>query len=1046
MTSLPAIGPDSTRRRWWAEAEALGGTSGLLDCPVGTDAVLDLTTAHPSGLAQLLAGGPAPLSSLVREAGAFAEARRRARATHRVAGTLLAQRGTRSLAVAVGTVGWSLAGEASAADLAAEPLAAGAPPLRAPRRTPVLLRRCTLTPSSEALDDFVVQLAPEVIVNPVLVRVARHELGVDLDTRRIATAVGAHWGFDPDPAMQELRRQLTGAPGLRVERRLLLATFADPGADLLAELRHRGALVRDHRVVAALAAGRPVPAPPAAAPAAVPAAPSAEEVGLALDPAQRRAVEAVLAGGDLRLHAPTGTGATQVAAAVVAGTVAAGQRVLLVADSAADRRALDERLRDNGFGRLVLHLVADLDLRASDADARAQLEAARRDVAARAAAERPSATRPDVAGPARALEDHAHAVHRPRAPWGVSVHEAMEALTALAERDLPPTTSRRLRGADLAACSREDVDRWAATLVEAVELGAFDVGPATTPWAGAQLRTEEAAAGALARVQALVEVRLPAVRALLATVCDAAGLRGAASVAEAAERTDLLAGVRTTIARFGPEVFARSLGDVAAATASPQWRREHEVRLGLLTRWRLRREARALLRPDVHAEDWATLHEWLQQARGQRLRWQRACVRDGAPSVPADLDALVGAVAGLREELLALAEVLPPASWQELGAPSLLEVQLPELTALLRRLAAGARALDTLPRRTVLLEQLRAAGWGGLVEDLEARWAGPGSLHLPSEVEAAWWAGVLDAVAMTDPLVGTGEASALRRARYELQLAAAAGRGLRAAAVRAAVDARATSHPDADEELLPVRALSAAGVAALADRVPETDLVVFLGAQATTTAALLPALSRGRRVLVVGDPALPGPQDLPTAAEGRDEPRSWAGSLFADTDGLLPTLSLERQHALLDDGLLQGVPADLRALAELSVPGPGLDGRAVARTSTRAPGARRGPDALVDLVADRALAALGAHPEESLGVVVPDAAGAELLADAVRRRALARDLPLVVGREPLLVATPARWAGSGATTSWSSPTRCSTVRAWGWPRTRRRAGRRCGRR
>ena len=47
------------------------------------------------------------------------------------------------------------------------------------------------------------------------------------------------------------------------------------------------------------------------------------------------------------------------------------------------------------------------------------------------------------------------------------------------------------------------------------------------------------------------------------------------------------------------------------------------------------------------------------------------------------------------------------------------------------------------------------------------------------------------------------------------------------------------------------------------------------------------------------------------------------------------------------------------------MPGPGLDARAVARTSHRPPGARRGPDALVDLVADRALAALRAHVSQT---------------------------------------------------------------------------------
>ncbi|WP_432544858.1 hypothetical protein [Kineococcus sp. SYSU DK002] len=994
MTSSPAPGPDSTRRRWWAEAEALGGTSALLDCPVGTDAVLDLTTAHPSGLAQLLAGGPAPLSSLVREAGAFAEARRRARTTHRLAGALLAQRGTRSLAVAVGIAGWSLAEEVDAATLAE---GAAPPPLRRPRRTPVLLRRCTLTPATEALDDFVVQLAPQVIVNPVLVRVARTELGVDLDTHRIGAAVGAHWGFDPNPAMDELRRQLAGTRGLRVERRLLLATFADPAADLLADLRRRGGLVRDHRVVAALAAGRPV------APATAPGVPVTE--GFSLDPAQRRAVEAVLAGRDLRLHAPTGTGATQVAAAVIASEVAAGRRVLLVADSAAERRAVDERLRDNGFGRLLLHLVADLDTSADDAGQ--QREAARREVAARRDARHTPPADPDVAGPAAALDEHARALHRPREPWGVSAAEAVEALLALAERPLPPTTSRRLRGEQLSACSRADVDRWSQALVEAVDLGAFDVAPGTTPWAGAALRTAEDAQRALTRVEELIGERLPALRALLATVCDAAGLRGAASVAEAVDRTDLLDGVRTTIGRFGTDVFAQSLGDVAAATATPQWRREHEVRQGWVRRWRLRREARALLRPEVSAGDWATLHDWLQAARSQRLRWQRVSVRDNAPVVPDDLDALVAAVDAVRHELTALAEVLPERSWTDLGAASLLDVQLPELSALLRGLAADAAALETLPRRTVLLDELEGAGWGGLLEDLRARWMGPSSLHLPSEVESAWWSGVLDAISMVDPLVGTGEAPALRTARHELQLAVAARRRVRAAAVRDELDARSLAS-GREADLLPVTALSTAGVARLADQVEEADLLVVLGAQATTTSSALPALSRGARVLVVGDPDLPGPADVATARDEQAVSGPVSGSLFADLDGVLPTERLDRQHALLDDTLLSAVPVPV---AETSLPGPGHDGRATARTSDRPPGARRGPDALVDLVVDTALAALVAHPEESLGVVVPDAAGAELLSDTVRRLVLDQQLPLAVGREPLLVGTPVRWTG-----------------------------------
>lgn len=1009
----PRTSADTTRRRWWAEATRLGGTSALLDCPEDSQAALDLTTAHPSGLAQLLAGGPAPLSSLVRESGAFAEARRRARATHRLATTLLTQRGTRSLAVAVGTVGWPGAAEAPDApgDEAGGddggPVVQPAPP----RRTPLLLRRCTLVPTGEALDDFVVQLAPEVVVNPVLVRVARTELGVVLEPDRIAAAVSSHRGFDPAAAVEEVRRQLSGVRGVRVERRLLLATFADPGADLLAELSRRGGEVRDHRVVRALAVGGPADPVEDTGPT-----PSRElPGGIALDTAQALAVRHVHDHGDLRLEAPTGTGATQVAAALVAAAVEDGHRVLLVADAAADRRALDERLRDNGFGRLVLHLVGDLDAVSVHAGTAAQTATALAELAARRSGPEPDGRAPDLTATAAPLEDHARALHTPRAPWGVSPHDAMEALAALACRPTAPSSTRRLRGAALEACSREDLAGWSGRLVEAVHLGAFDVSPATTPWAGARLRTDEAAAAALRTVGRVVEHELPAARAQLATVCDAAGLRGASSVAEAHERAELLAGVRETTRRFGPEVFGNSLGDVAAATATPQWRREHGARVGALARWRLRRTARALLAPGAGPVETALLHDWLQQARAQRLAWQRVSVRDATPHVPDGLDALYAAIATVRAGLLELDEVLPPRLLRDLtgtGAETLLQVQLPELQAALRALLADADAVSDLPRRTVLLDELEAGGWQPLLEDLAARWNGPGSLDLAAEVEAAWWSGVLDAAALADPLVGAPDAETLRTARHELQLAEAAARAHAAQRVRRAVDGRAARGLGP----LPVTAVSTAAVAALAGAGLDDegfDLVVVLGAQAVATATALPAVSRGRRLVVIGDPDLPGPLDLPTAGAPAGVPavRPPAGgsSLLEDTAGVLQTLRLDRQHACLDDTLVAGV-LDPEAVQD-SLPGSALGSLRLHRTSSRGVGGRRGPDALVDLVTEVVARAVAQDPTSSLGVVVPDAADAALVADAVRRRALRDGLPLVVGREPLLVADPGRWVG-----------------------------------
>ncbi|WP_432573721.1 hypothetical protein [Kineococcus sp. SYSU DK005] len=664
--------------------------------------------------------------------------------------------------------------------------------------------------------------------------------------------------------------------------------------------------------------------------------------------------------------------------------------------------------------------------------------------------------RPDPSAGAAALDEHARALHRRREPWGVSAHDALEALAELAERPLPASTTRRLRGQALTACRREDLPLWAGRVRRAVELGAFDVTGAGTPWAGAQLRTREAAEETLARVRRVVEETLPAARALLATVCDAVGLRGAASVAEATERVELLDGVRTTVARFGPEVFAGSLGDVAAATATSAWRRDNGVRMGVLARWRLRRQARAMVVPSAAPEGVAELHEWLQRARAQRLAWQRVSVREAAPRVPDGLEELRAAVAALRTDLVDLQRVLPVRLVAELtDEGSLLVVPLPELTGLLRSLAADAAALNDLPERTVLLDELAAAGWQPLLDDLGARWDGPGSVDLTAEVECAWWSGVLEALSLADPLVGAPDAAVLRSARAGLQLAEAAARAHDAREVRRAVDARVLALPPAPAErplrvppraatrdpeplgpelapaaaVLPCTALSAAAAAALAADLPPADLVVVLGARSTATSWVLPALAHARQVVVVGDPALPGPRDLPTAAAapadapqaegtgaaGSAGPAEVPAGLLDDADGVLPVLRLERQHACLDDRLQEGlVPPG----AQDSLPGAGPDPRAVLRTSSRAArggGARHRPDVLVDLVADVVVDALRRRPAQSLGVVVPDAGGADLLGDAVRRRLADHGLsergPAGRGGEGLLVACPARWTG-----------------------------------
>ncbi|WP_432499544.1 DUF4011 domain-containing protein, partial [Kineococcus gynurae] len=823
---------DAARRTWWAEAAALGGTSALRDGPEAGPGALDLTTAHPSGLAQLLAGRPAALSSLVRESVAFAEAQRRARLIHRRAQVVEEDLGLSGLALAAGLVGWN------------------GPGGRRPRRTPLLLRRCSLTPVSSAQDDFTLQLDRGVLVNPVLLSLVSEELGVELDAPALAGSVVHRVGFDPDPALARVREVLRHAEGLRVERRLVVGVFADPAGDLLNQLRRNGSTIRQTPLVRALEQGRP--ARGASDGADVPlTAPTL----LPLDVEQRAAVAAALGSDDVTIQAPTGTGATQVAAVLLAELLARGARPLLVGD-AAEVAALDERLHEAGLGELLLHVRSGLDPAATRRELREQQERAWERIGERdAAAVEPAPALPDVEGPSRSLDEHARALHRPREPWGVSVYAGLEALARLARSSPAPATSRRLRGAALEACLPGDLPGWQGRLRRAVELGAFDVSPETTPWAGARISTEELAADVAERVRRAGTERLPAARARLATLSDAAGLRGPASVAEADRLLTLLLGVSDTITRFGPRIWSQSLGDVTAACGSPEWRRENGIRLGWWSRYRLRRQARALL---VDPTDGGVdqLHAWLLAARAQRLAWQKLDTRrDRDPHVPAGLAEARQALDDLVEDLDALEAVLPVRVVHEhrradAEAEGLRSLHLPELSARLRTLIADLPALDTLPERTRLLTELDEGGWQPLLDDLGARWRGPGSVPLDAEVEAAWWSGVLEACALADPLVGAVDTEALRRTRHHLLLVEAAAHALVAERLRARLDA------------------------ATSDRGPTAALPVVAGAPSALVGLLrdAPELLGARDVLVVGGGAPGPPPPPPPPHAGRPPP------------------------------------------------------------------------------------------------------------------------------------------------------------------------------
>ena len=204
-----------------ALVEAAGGST-LADVDLLGDSALDLSAAHPSGIAQLFAGRETRLSNLVRETASLATAKRRARSVGSRAESYAQRYGIAPTYLAIGVASWT---EWTRPDRATDDVAALAAvtitALRqrgsaaydvdadrdrrgstGPRtvRAPVLLRPVSLRPRGSGESDYELTLEPSLEVNPILARALRSR-GALLDPGAVARGAFTGTGFDPRPAL-----------------------------------------------------------------------------------------------------------------------------------------------------------------------------------------------------------------------------------------------------------------------------------------------------------------------------------------------------------------------------------------------------------------------------------------------------------------------------------------------------------------------------------------------------------------------------------------------------------------------------------------------------------------------------------------------------------------------------------------------------------------------------------------------------------------------------------------------------------------------------
>ena len=984
-------------RDWQRHLVDLGGRNTLLwyrDLPSGT---LDLTTAHPGGMAMLLAGRPTRLSDLVREPTALDEARRRVRTIRAKTLELHEERGITTGYIAVGMATWRVAG-------------ASRPP-----SAPVLLRSCQLRPTSAAQVDFDIDLGQDVEFNPVLEHYLRSEQGIELDPEAMEELATFTQSFDPQPAYASLSRLCQAIPDFQIAPRLVLGTFSFAKLPMVADLAAQMGSLADHDVVAALAGD---PGARQSVCETVPdfpddPEPSRENLVLDADSSQQAVIDAVRWGANLVVQGPPGTGKSQTIANLIACLASQGKRTLLVAEKRAAIEAVIGRLEGRGLGDLVLdvgdgetnrarlaqELGATLD-RATDA-----LEPDTADIEATVIERR-----------AR-LVKHAAALHDKRDPWGVSAFDAQVALAQLWARRTPPISRVRLHGDVLAGISRGRVAELSRCLTEAASLGAWTVGEAfEDPWYGARITSPDEAARALEIADRLGGDGMDAAQQRLGGALREVGLPDARTPADWGRALTIVQQVRETLEIFRVEVFDLELTEMVGATASKDYRDAHGLRIGLWSRMRLRRQARRLLRPGTPPDD---LHSALQVAQQQRVAWAGLAGSGGRPSVPSEIDEAQHTYGALAQDLgwLGVRLATTVAGGDLLGTPVL------ELQDRLAGLARRRDRLALLPRVVALLDDLRASGMGPLVDDLATRGVAP--IDVGPELDFVWWTSLLDYVSARDSAYGAHDGDSLRRTGSEYieadhghlagtadRIRFAVGRRLREvlddhpqqeALVRAEAAKSQRQLPlrellartgDTLTAIRPCWAMSPLMVASILPAGRWFDLVIFDEASQIPPAEAISAISRATQVVVVGDVyQLPPTSFLTAAVEDKaveDSPAQGCESILDVLSAMLPVRRLRWHYRCLDERLFSFANARMYDGALVTFPAAGDDEvlrlEVVDGSGPVQPGSEaiESTKAEVDRVVQLVLGHARTRPRESLGVVALGVRHAALIQDAVR--------------------------------------------------------------
>lgn len=818
---------------------------------------------------------------------------------------------------------------------------------------PVLLIPITLKLKGQDIQATEIQIASEAEINPVLLHIFHKELNVSVGEEELLNLFSPQHASDVDEDQMDLNLNAvldrlnivaSNVPGFKAEPFAVVGNFSFQKLAMVKDLESRRAELLANDVVAAIAGDNAarrklgasqIETDPSCLDAILP---ENEFAVVEADSSQQCAIAGICAGQSAVVHGPPGTGKSQTITNLIATLVANGKKVLFVAEKRAALEVVMHRLEKAGLDHLAI------DLHGAEQTPKKVMERVARTLTTIREAGKPvtESVHEQFIDRRNKLNQHDNRMHTVHAPTNQTVYAMQGALLRLPSNI---SSALRWRGPDLMQITPKISDRVLDLLGEAAGFETLFNRSDPSPWTGVELKDGPTVQQGVDLAARLTYELIPQLTECLHRVVTSSQLRFPKTLGETNDLLLLLDEAEHVLTSYKSEVFDEATNLLSVMSPGQSG--------GLKALWyRLTNSAyKAAYKQSIALRNGSKVSgsivvKELTDAEHVRTRWQHWAVSGAIPKIVPER-AACGAIHQATLVDLRSLEAICKASWDGL--------ELSEISARVSALSSDNTTPYRIRQLCVIEQELQSSGVQRLIEEIRATRKPAGQWR--ALFQHVWLKSALDMLAINDPsirgFVGSTHSSYVddfkRLDSTRLELAAKRVRRAHAERTIAAMNqfpeqetlirgeaAKSRRHKplrhifsqasDVLTAVCPCWMASPLSVCQLIAATGTFDYVIFDEASQVLPEDAVPAILRGKHVIVAGDNKQLPPSAFFAAAEEEDEADGDATAYESLLDMMIPFVKgfhLNWHYRSRDEALISFSNHHIYDDRLVTFPGPG---------------------------------------------------------------------------------------------------------------------------